>query len=114
MCVYLCLVAGRRWRNKGDTNVSGENLCQLQSVGKPVQADIALRTDLQHSFGWLMLRQALRVIMSAVISHNAAAMLHCKVGSQSILDVLTFICGQKGRKKHMTVCSVLYLKIKYT
>lgn len=62
-----------------------------------------------------MLRQAPRAVVSVLISQDAAAMLHHKVGSQSVLDDLTFFTHeQKGRKRNMTVYSVLYMKIKYT
>lgn len=97
MSVFLYPVAGRRWRSRGAKTVSGENLCQLQSVGKPVQAVISPRTDLQHSVSWLMLRQALRAVRSVLSNQDAAAMLYCTVDSQSVFDDLTFIHGQKGR-----------------
>jgi len=100
---------------EGGGEVGGPgNLCQLQSIGKPAQAVISSRTDLQHSVSWLVLRQALRAIMSVLISQDAAGMLRCKLGSQSVLDDLTFfICGQKGRRRIYTY-SVLCMKIKYT
>lgn len=105
-------VAGRRQTNRRAKNISEENLCQLQRGGKPVQAVTASRTDLQRSVSWLMLRQALGAIMSVSISQDAAAVLHCKAGTHSVLgDLTVLIHGQKGRERHMPVYCVLYMKI---
>jgi len=86
-------------------NISGENLCQLQRVGKPVKAVIS---SLQHIVSWLILRQSLRAITSDLNSQDAEAMLRCKVSIQSGLGDLTFLIhGQNERKRHdCTLCCI--------
>lgn len=85
-------------------NISGENLCQLQRVGKATKAVIS---SLHQIGSWLILRQILRAITSDLNSQDAAGILHCGVFSLAlVISPFSFMGKKEG--KDTIIYSVVY------